>query len=98
MMQTNASEKDPEYEFSSSEEEKIEDMMQTQRKLISRLDTVAGSLQGVIKGAIHNLIGGFVNSQQTNDNENDEILFDGDEEPFVTDNEDDADIENNVKI
>ncbi|GES87044.1 hypothetical protein GLOIN_2v1786507 [Rhizophagus clarus] len=90
--------KDPEYESSSSEEEKIEDMMQTQRKLISRLDTVAGSLQGVIEGAIHNLIGGFVNSQQTNDNGNDKILFDGDEEPFVTDNEDDADIENNVEI
>ncbi|GES74101.1 hypothetical protein GLOIN_2v1783570 [Rhizophagus clarus] len=90
--------KDPEYESSSSEEEKIEDMMQTQRKLISRLDTVAGSLQGVIEGAIHNLIGGFVNSQQTNDNGNDEILFDGNEEPFVTDNEDDADIENNVEI
>ncbi|GBB95851.1 hypothetical protein RclHR1_26290001 [Rhizophagus clarus] len=90
--------KDPEYESSSSEEEKIEDMMQTQRKLISRLDTVAGSLQGVIEGAIHNLIGDFVNSQQTNDNGNDEILFDDDEEPFVTDNEDDADIENNVEI
>ncbi|GBB91585.1 hypothetical protein RclHR1_18990003 [Rhizophagus clarus] len=69
--------KDPEYESSSSEEEKIENMMQTQRKLISR---------------------GFVNSQQTNNNRNDKILFDGDEEPFATDNEDDANIENNVKI
>ncbi|GES75864.1 hypothetical protein GLOIN_2v1811259 [Rhizophagus clarus] len=55
--------KDTEYESSSSEEEKIEDMMQTQRKLISHLDIVTGSLQGVIEGAIHNLIGGFVNKR-----------------------------------
>ncbi|GBB91990.1 hypothetical protein RclHR1_01950002 [Rhizophagus clarus] len=90
--------KDPECESFSSEEEQLENMMNTQQTLIQCFDAVAGGLQGVIEEAIHNLIGGFTNSQQINDDNDDQVLFDNDEEHLVTNNKDDADIENNVEI
>ncbi|GBC07622.1 hypothetical protein RclHR1_07590003 [Rhizophagus clarus] len=91
--------KDPEYESSSSEEQQLKDMIQTQRTLVQRFDNIAGRLQDIIEGAIHNLLGGFVTATyQHTEEEQDKILFNSDEEHLVTDNEDDADIENNIEI